>query len=119
MEIASKRARRSSPEQRRFWQKHLEAQERSGLSIINYCREHGLSRGAFGYWRRELPPAQPEASSVTIVPVPLSAYEPPPGPAEQRIPLRLIVADRFHIEIGGDFASSVLEKLIVTLERTA
>lgn len=33
------------------WKKHIEAQEKSGKSISEYCREHGLSLSAFGYQR--------------------------------------------------------------------
>lgn len=38
---------------RRFWAAHVAAWERSGLTQTAYCREYGLSRHAFGWWRRK------------------------------------------------------------------
>lgn len=38
----------------RFWHRHLERWEQSGLSQAEYCREHKLSAPAFGWWKRQL-----------------------------------------------------------------
>lgn len=124
MDIAAKDARSSSTGKIQFWQDHIKAQQRSGLSIGRYCREQGLARSAFGYWRRKLVSAAvpdfSEPSPVNIVPVPQHVLRSPePPPALQLSSLRLTVADRFRIEIGGDFSAHVLEKLVVTLERLA
>ena len=37
-----------------FWGKHLAAREVSGVSIAQYCRDHGLSYGSYQWWKREL-----------------------------------------------------------------
>jgi len=39
---------------RSFWQKHLRAWFQSGLTQADYCRQHELSRAAFGWWKRQL-----------------------------------------------------------------
>ena len=123
MDNPTKRTRRSSPEKRRYWQDHIEAQQRSGLSIGRYCRDQGLAQSTFDYWRRKLAsipaPVRHDPSSVTIVPLPLQVLRAPePSPASRRpSTLCLTVAERFHIAIGGDFSASVLEKLVSTLER--
>jgi hypothetical protein len=125
MDIATTSVPRSAQGKRRFWQNHLEAQRRSGLSIVRYCREQGLARSAFGYWQRTLASSLasnlPGPAPVTIVPVPLASLrqaEPPPT-QQPSSPLRLTVAGRFRIEIGGDFSAPILEKLVATLERLA
>jgi len=33
-----------------FWKRHSELQKSSGLSRIEYCREHKLNYHRFGYW---------------------------------------------------------------------
>jgi hypothetical protein len=125
MDSPTKRIRRSSPEKRRYWQDHIEAQHRSGLSIGRYCRDQELAQSTFDYWRRKLAsvpaPVRHGPSPVTIVPVPLQVLRSPePAPASRRpFTLCLTVAERFHIAIGGDFSASVLEKLVATLERLA
>jgi hypothetical protein len=35
------------------WERHIEAQERSGKSVAEYCREQGLSEKALHYQRRK------------------------------------------------------------------
>jgi hypothetical protein len=37
-----------------FWQGHLSAWSASGLTQVAYCRQHQLSRAAFGWWKRQL-----------------------------------------------------------------
>jgi len=106
-----------------LWRSHVEAWRGSGLSISAYCRQHGISRDAFIYRRRKCNTAQSscvlEKSSISIVRVPLQTLLQPletlPSPAT----LRLTVAARFHIDVGGDFSAQVLEKLVATLERLA
>jgi len=39
---------------RPFWQEHLRAWSESGLTQADYCRQHQLSRAAFGWWKRQL-----------------------------------------------------------------
>ena len=121
MDNPIKRTRSSSPEKRRYWQDHIEVQQRSGLSIGRYCRDQELAQSTFDYWRRKLAPVRHDSSPVTIVPLPLQALRSPePSPASRRpSTLCLTVAERFHIAVGGDFSASVLEKLVLTLERLA
>ena len=125
MDNPTKRTRSSSPEKRRYWHGHIEAHQRSGLSIGRYCRDQKLARSAFDYWRRKFvavpTPIRPDHSPVTIVPLPLQALRSlEPSPASRRpSTLCLTVAERFHIAVGGDFSASVLEKLVLTLERLA
>lgn len=39
----------------RFWWKHLQQWRLSGLSQAQYCRQHQLSAGPFGWWKGRLP----------------------------------------------------------------
>ncbi len=41
-------------ERTRYWQRHLDRWERSGLSQAEFCRRHGLKAVTFGWWKRKL-----------------------------------------------------------------
>jgi transposase len=109
-------ARRQLSKKASFWSGHIEAWHRSGLSQGAYCRQHGLSQSSLSYWRSRLGKGDKvSASSVTIVPVPLPALSQAAiAPLE---PILLHVGSGFRIEIRGDFAAPVLEKLVRTLAR--
>lgn len=99
-----------------FWSGHIEAWQRSGLSQGAYCRQHGLSQSSLNYWRARLSKSDKvSAPSVTFVPVPLPA--PAPAIIAPSEPILVHVGDDFRIEIRGDFAAPVLEKLVRTLRR--
>ena len=100
-----------------YWAGHISGWQRSGLSQGAYCRQHGLSQSSLIYWRKRLGPTigTKAVPVVTIVPVPL------PDPCQVDTtppkPILVHVGDDFLIEIRGDFAASVLEKLVRTLTR--
>ena len=48
------------------WRRHLEAWRVSGTTQVRYCRDHGLSRHAFQYWKHRLQ----EGSSSRFVEIP-------------------------------------------------
>ena len=112
----TKSARMSSTEKAIFWAGHIEVWQGSGLSQGAYCRKHGLSKGSMSYWwtRRGKPAAKGSAPAVDIVPVPLQALRAACAPEE---PFLVHVGNTFRIEIRGDFAVPVLEKLVRTLAR--
>src|SRR5215467_6052543 len=38
----------------RYWRERIAAQERSGLSVQQFCKEQGLNNPLFYYWRKRL-----------------------------------------------------------------
>ncbi|BAH75341.1 IS66 family insertion sequence element accessory protein TnpA [Solidesulfovibrio magneticus] len=101
-----------------YWTEHIAAWHKSGLSQGAYCRRHGLSQSSLSYWRKRLGATDDVgvASFVTIVPVPLLASTQADMLTAPE-PLLVHVGDAFRIEIRGDFAAPVLEKLVRTLTR--
>lgn len=37
-----------------YWQRVMEARRESGVSVAAFCRQEGLSEGAYYYWQRKL-----------------------------------------------------------------
>lgn len=65
-----------------FWQDHVDAWKRSGLSSRQYCERHGLNRGTLGYWSSRLRAAA-SAEPPRFLPVQVATVpeEPPAGNA--------------------------------------
>jgi hypothetical protein len=97
-------------QRRKFWENHLRDWQLSGLPQVGYCREHGLSVKSFVYWKKKLVPAR---ASVSLVEV--ARFESAPKVSSCR-PLRLMVGNRYGIEIERGFDEETLDRLLRVLE---
>jgi hypothetical protein len=97
-------------EKRRYWREHLDAWQASGLTQVAYCRQLGLSRFQFQYWKRRF---QESASLPSLIEVPFaSVMVRKPNQA-----LRLLVGDQYQIAVDRDFDHVALRQLIGVLGR--
>lgn len=98
---------------RRFWAAHVAAWEQSGLTQTAYCREYGLSRHAFGWWRRKF-----RDRSATELPVLIQV----PTVARPAISvgdfsgLRLLLPRGLQLEINQGFDSATFSRVLASLE---
>ena len=94
-----------------FWRSHIAGWRESGLTKQEYCRQHGVSKSALGWWRTKL--ARQTAGEVTLVPVPFlkSAI------ARRHIStgLTLVLGNHYRLEVGDDFHAPTLIRLLKTL----
>jgi len=97
-----------------FWKAHISAMDRSGLSLAEYCRRHGLSCSAFRYWRRKL--GKGAGTPVSLVPVPGVIPQEESHHACNAADLRLNLKGRFTVEVGDGFSPATLARLVSTLE---
>ena len=112
---------------RPFWEKHLRAWSRSGLTQADYCRRHQLSAPAFGWWKRQLEgkprarkrsPAMNQSergiqTEVRFVEVQRgSDVEPGGNPAVYEV----LLSGGRAIRVGHTFDPEVLKRLIATVE---
>lgn len=110
---------------RPFWQKHLRAWLRSGLTQADYCRQHQLSAPAFGWWKRKLegkakarkgslgtkqaePSDQPAVRFVELQ----RGSDPGSNPAVYEV----LLSRGRAIRVGHVFDPEVLKRLIATVE---
>jgi hypothetical protein len=100
-----------SQQRRHFWENHLRAWQASGLSQAGYCREHGLSDKSFLYWKKRLGPAR---VSISLIEVPRCQ---PALMVSSSRPLRLMLGNRYGIEIERGFDEQTLERLLRVLEK--
>ena len=95
----------------RQWQGQFARWRESGLSQSEYCREQGLSRHQFRYWRRKLEPGQIKRrhrQASGFVPVQVSASSGPSG-LSLRLPNGMVV---HGIEAGNmELVKRLVEQL--------
>jgi transposase-like protein len=99
-----------------FWRRLVGRHERSGLSIREFCREHGQRETAFYFWRREL--ARREAvrpAPATFLPVQVAAED--ATPAGGRIEIVLTGGPRVHVVAPVD--RQALADVLAVLEARA
>jgi hypothetical protein len=97
-------------QRRKFWEDHFRAWQESGISQAGYCRKHGLSDKSFLYWKKKL-----AATRVSVSLVELPGIQAMPMLPACR-PLRLMLGNRYGIEIERGFDEETLERLLRVLE---
>lgn len=99
----------------RYWQMHIKAQTKSGLSRAEYCRQHHLSYHAATYWNRKL--SKPPSKETTLVPVTFTSRIKINSAPAARSVLKIILPNKIAVEVDDGFSPATLTKLLVTLER--
>ena len=97
---------------RSFWKQHIEDWRSSGLTQIAYCHQHELRPHQFTYWKKRFVQTD---TGITFVPLKIRrSVQTAPDPCSLST-LRLTVGRDLQIEIGADFDSQLLHRLITTL----
>ena len=92
----------------------LDEQEESGLSVVAFAEDAGLSAATLYSWRRRLGRATPRDSGVALLEVCVDGD----GEVDETSG-RMVVAtvDGTRIELDADFDESALERLLGVLDR--
>lgn len=91
-----------------YWRERIAAQERSGLSVQQFCKEQGLNNPSFYYWRKRLRQQTPVRFALVE-----TAGASQHNPSEHCLELMLPTGERLRIGAGVDAAAlrTVLEAL--------
>ena len=110
-----------------YWESHLKACESSNLNQSEYCRRNNLNYSVFHYWKRKLSKSGIMIPSAKLVQLDgrmlngsqNSALEKSASTSPKMSPecsgLRLWVGPEYCIDIGENFSSTVLSRLLVCL----
>jgi transposase-like protein len=89
------------------WARIIEAQRRSELTVVEFCRRRGIAKATFWYWRKRL------VTSGKRVPV----AQPVPGFLE--MPIMTSAPERIEVDVGamrvrleGAAAARVVEAIV-------
>lgn len=89
----------------RTWRQHFERQRTSGLSIRDYCFEHGLVESGFHAWRRIVAARDLEADVGKISTpafLPITVVDAPTSSGDSPIDIRLANGRRVRVRSGCD-----------------
>ena len=91
-----------------YWRERIEAQQHSGLSVQQFCKEQGLNNPSFYYWRKRFRQRPPVRFALIE-----TGGAPPPAPSEHCLELVLPAGERMRIGAGVNAAvlRTVLEAL--------
>ena len=62
--MAKRGGKRRDPARERFWRRTIRQQEKSGLTVPDFCRREDLKDWTFRWWRQELARRDQKLSSV-------------------------------------------------------
>jgi len=105
----------SSDQKKEFWQNHIDACEKGGLSQVEYCQIHKIPLSTFGYWKRKL--NQGVKAKPVFYPI---AISPDHARYDNKNTTGLILHlkdGRFSLEIENCFSTSTLSRVVSTLEK--
>ncbi len=100
----------SGEQRRKQWEKRIAHWRASGLSMLAYCREHGLSYTPLVRWRRRLERVSAPAPTLTLIPVVASA--------PNRCPIVIRLPNGVGIEVADGFDAALLRAVVQTLQGT-
>jgi transposase len=122
--MAKRGGKRRDPAREKFWRRTVRDQQRSGLSVRDFCLRQGLKDWTFRWWRHELA-RRDQASSVTTsgerteaVPVflpvrvvDLEAVSPPQAP-----PIEIVLPTGLIVRAPSGFDPRTLGHVLAVLE---
>ena len=94
----------------RQWRRWIAQWRTSGLSVRDFCAQHGLTTPSFYAWRRTL--QQRAADTPAVVAVQVVADAPP----AQLSPLELVLADGRIVRVAPGFDAATLRQLLAVLQ---
>jgi hypothetical protein len=93
-----------------YWRERITAQERSGLSVQQFCKEQGLNNPSFYYWRKRL--RQPAPVRFALVDTGGAAQ-----PMSSEHWLELVMPTGERLRIGTAVNATVLRTVLEALRK--
>ena len=110
--MADKKWQERCRKKRRFWQVHIRAWGKSGLSQNEYCSRNKLKSNQLCYWKKKI--KDESRSTVKFVPVPVQRHEMADNPGHVDSGLTIILDD-IKIKLSNDFSPEALARAVAVL----
>lgn len=91
-------------------EQHIKAWQKSGLTQVTYCREHGLNSKTFGNWLRAYRDVQKYDQRTSLIPVKIT----PTAPVSDYLKLRC--SSGHTLELPTDISPQWLGELLKCLD---
>jgi len=102
-------------QKRSYWKQHIDSWQQTGLTQVEYCRQHNLKHHQLVYWKKRFLKAE---TVVSFVPLKLEDLLDIPTQPD-RASLCLVINNHFKIEIRAGFDPQLLRQLIFALRAPA
>jgi transposase len=122
--MAKRGGKRRDPAREKFWRRTMRDQQRSGLSVRDFCQRQGLKDWTFRWWRQELarrdrvPSMAPASERAEAAPVflpvqlvELQAVSPSPAP-----PIEIVLPTGLIVRAASGFDPRTLGHVLAVLE---
>ena len=111
-----KQSRAKQLKQKRSYRKqHINSWQETGLTQVEYCRQHNLKHHQLVYWKKRFLKTETDVSFVSLEFEDLLDI---PAPAK-RASLSVVINKHFKIEIRAGFDAQLLRQLIFALRGLA
>jgi len=101
-----------SIEKKQYWQRQLTGWRMSGETQSDFCRDRGLSRHSFQYWKRKFDRLEGPADAAFVE---IDYWATQQREAESS-GVRVRVCGRYEVEVAAGFDLSTLSRVIEVLE---
>ena len=98
-------------QKRSYWKQHIDSWQQTGLTQVEYCRQHNLKHHQLVYWKKRFLKTE---TNISFVPLKLEDFLEVPTRQDQSS-LTLVINNRFKIEIRAGFDAQLLRQLIFVL----
>ena len=95
-----------------YWQRVLDEQRLSKLSVAAFCSQNSISVPSFYQWRKKLQPPQPSVTSQSLVPV---RIVPTAKPASEQS-IQIMTPSGFSIRCNMSVDAQKLKQIIEAIE---
>ena len=126
--MAKRGGKRRDPAREKFWRRAIRDQQRSGLSVRDFCRREGLKDWTFRWWRQELVrrdrqpsaaprgggDAEPTEAPPAFLPVRVADLE--VVPSRPAPPIEIVLPDGPIVRVPTGFNPSTLGHIMAVLE---
>lgn len=98
----------------KFWQAHMDAQQKSGLTQAEYCRRTNLNKHTFNWWRKKS--RKEKRTTVDLVPVSIvSPWSRQRCRSGEFAGLSIVTHTGHRVEVHENFHPAVLDRLLQVL----
>ena len=98
-------------QKRSYWKQHIDSWQQTGLTQVEYCRQHNLKHHQLVYWKKRFLKTDTNAC---FVPLKFDDLLEIPARPDQAA-LTLVINDQFKIQIRAGFDAQLLHQLIFAL----
>ncbi len=94
----------------KYWQAHIKAYQRSGLSQAEYCRQNNLRSNRLRYWKKKFQNQQ-DSQNPSFVNLPLTITETKPS-AKSESGVSVMLSEKITLSLSINFDESTLTKAV-------